>query len=418
MVSSDTSSTSSRRQRVFVSGVGIISPMGRTEDEHLRSLRAGETHFQEVDFFDVSKQRVQTAGVADIPLDLPSRASLGRGEQKRLERGARLLIEATASALTDAGLERLPDGSPFVVGTSAGAMSFGEKFFKAAVSGSSSRKGLTTLAEHYQPQRQTALVQRALGFRSPVTICSNACASGANAIGHAYQAVRSGRAQTALAGGYDALCQLVFAGFDSLQALAESGIPRPFDAQRDGLALGEGAAILVLESEESLVARGGKPWAEMTGYGMATDLHHLTQPDPEGDAARITMTQACQQAGISPGTIQYLNSHGTGTPRNDVAEANAIAAWAGEAAGNIAVSSTKSAMGHLLGGAGAVEAGLCLYALRHGVLPASLNVREKDPACTFDLVREPRQKKLDAVLTNSFGFGGSNASLVMQSAVC
>jgi 3-oxoacyl-[acyl-carrier-protein] synthase II len=295
-------------------------------------------------------------------------------------------------------------------------MAIGESYYKMATATPHGRRGQFARVEHYQPQRQSGEVQRALGFQARTQIISNACASGANAIGHAFHMIRSGRESMALAGGYDALCQLVFAGFDALQALAPSGIPRPFDAHRDGLALGEGAAVFVLESAESMTARGAQPIAEICGYGMATDLHHLTQPHPEGVAAVRSMSAACRQAEMAPADIQYINSHGTGTPLNDIAEATAISQWAGEDVQNIAVSSTKSAMGHLLGGAGAVESAICLLALKHQLLPANLNVNEIDPACQFDLVREPRAAKLDVALTNSFGFGGSNASLIFRNA--
>lgn len=163
-----------------------------------------------------------------------------------------------------------------------------------------------------------------------------------------------------------------------------------------------------------MLARGAEPIAEIRGYGMATDLHHLTQPHPEGTAALRSMTAACAEADVRPGEIGYLNSHGTGTPLNDVAEAHAITAWAGEDVGKIRVSSTKSAMGHLLGGAGAIESAICLLAMKHGVLPASLHVREADPACLFDLIREPREAAIRYALTNSFGFGGSNATLIFR----
>jgi 3-oxoacyl-[acyl-carrier-protein] synthase II len=217
-----------------------------------------------------------------------------------------------------------------------------------------------------------------------------------------------------LAGGYDALAELVFSGFDTLRALAPSGIPRPFDAARDGLALGEGAAVVLLESESAAAERGAETLAEAAGYATATDLHHLTQPDPEGKAAIRTMTEACTLAGLQPAEVDYINSHGTGTPYNDVAEASAIRAWAGEDSHRIALSSTKSAMGHLLGGAGAVEAVICLMALRGQWLPASLNVRDVDPAVCFDLVREFRTASVKVALTNSFGFGGTNATLVLK----
>lgn len=413
------SALSSERQtaitarRVFVTGMGLISPMGNDAAAHLAALRAGNTHFKEIDFFDVSRQRVKTAGVADLS-ESSQGFALTRREAARMDRGARLLLHATAQAMETAGLREVPADTPFVLGTSAGAMALGEEYYKAATTAPHRSCGQFARVEHYQPQRQPTIVQRALGFRARTQIISNACASGANAIGHAFQRLRSGRSHIALAGGYDALCQLVFAGFDALQALAESGIPRPFDAHRDGLALGEGAAIFVLESEESMLARGAFPLAEINGYGMATDLHHLTQPHPEGTAALRSMSAACAQAGMQPREIHYLNSHGTGTPLNDVAEAHAITAWAGDEVGKIRVSSTKSAMGHLLGGAGAIESAICLLAIQHGILPASLNIREADPACLFDLVREPRPADIDVALTNSFGFGGSNASLIFR----
>ncbi|MFK7911154.1 MAG: beta-ketoacyl synthase, partial [Akkermansiaceae bacterium] len=290
----------------------------------------------------------------------------------------------------------------------------GESYYKAATTQPLSRRGQLSRIENYQPQRSCATVQRAVGIRAQTQIISNACASGANAIGHAYQLIRSGQREVALCGGYDALCEMVYAGFDSLQALSVSGIPRPFDADRDGLALGEAAAVFVLESENAMLARGATPIAEVCGYGMATDLHHLTQPHPEGKAAVSSMSAACSEGGISPKEIQYINSHGTGTPLNDVAEAHAICEWAGDHAKNIMVSSTKSAMGHSLGGAGAIESAICVIALRENLVPASLNVRVPDEACGFDLVQEPRQTEIDTALTNSFGFGGCNASLIFR----
>ena len=400
-------------RRVFITGVGMISPMGNDERTHIEALRVGRTHFREIDFFDVSRQRVKTAGVSDPPTVA---YALTPHEAARLDRGAWLLLDATAQAFACAGLTNIPPETPFILGTSAGAMAIGETYYQAATTAPHGRRGQFARVEHYQPQRQSGEIQRALGFQARTQIISNACASGANAIGHAFHMIRSGRESMALAGGYDALCQLVFAGFDALQALAPSGIPRPFDAHRDGLALGEGAAVFVLESAESMAARGAQPIAEICGYGMATDLHHLTQPHPEGTAAVRSMSAACKQAEMVPADIQYINSHGTGTPLNDIAEATAISQWAGEDVQNIAVSSTKSAMGHLLGGAGAVESAICLLALKHQLLPANLNVNEIDPACQFDLVREPRAAKLDVALTNSFGFGGSNASLIFRNA--
>ena len=384
--------------------------MGRGYQENAGGFRAGRAAFRDVGLFDVSRQRVKTAGVADVPDRGPQ--CIGAQAWRRMDRGTRLATLAAHEALVAAAL---PTGGvmPAMIGTSAAAMPIGEAYFKAAAAGSENRRAQWRRVETYQAQRQLGDMLRHLGVRGRMRIVSNACASGANAIGQAFQMVRSGRAERVLAGGYDALCQLVFAGFDALQALSPSGIPRPFDAARDGLALGEGAAFLVVESAAAAAARGVRVCAEVLGYGAATDIHHLTQPHPDGDAALATMTAACRMAGIAPGQIDYINSHGTGTPLNDVAEARAIARWAGEeAVGGIRVSSTKSSIGHLLGGAGAVEAAICLMALDGQWLPANLHVREPDPACRFDLVREPRSARVERALTNSFGFGGAIATLV------
>jgi 3-oxoacyl-[acyl-carrier-protein] synthase II len=371
-------------------------------------FRAGRTAFKPVTLFDVSRQRVGTAGQVDLPERV---AGIGGREWQRMDRGTRMALIAAQEALAMAGLSG--GAMPVAVGTSAAAMPVGEQYYLQATQGRSRRQQLTRV-ETYQPQYQMAAMMRALEVQGPLRILSNACASGANAIGHAFQMVSEGKAERVLAGGYDALCQLVFAGFDSLQALSPSGIPRPFDAARDGLALGEGAGFVVVESLKAAQARGAKVLAKLLSYAAATDIHHLTQPHPEGDAALTTMERATRAAGLEPGQIDYINSHGTGTPLNDVAEANAITRWAGDAVGGIKVSSTKSAIGHLLGGAGAVESVLCLIALREQFLPASLGVREMDPAVKFDLVQQPREVAVQRVLTNSFGFGGANATLIFE----
>jgi 3-oxoacyl-[acyl-carrier-protein] synthase II len=394
---------------VVVTGAGIVSPMGIGIAENAAGFRAGKTAFSPVTRFDVSRQRVETAGVVNLPeID----RGIPRRILSRIDRGTLMAWHAAREAMAAARI----DGGimPMIVGTSAAAMPVGEAYFKAAHETSFSRRAQLHRAETHQPQRQMLELSRLLGIDGPARIVSNACASGANAIGQAFHLVREGRADRVLAGGYDPLCQLVFAGFDSLQALSPSGIPRPFDAARDGLALGEGAGFVVVESIASAKSRGARVIAEITGYGAATDTHHLTQPNPEGDAALATMTAACAMAGVSPEQIDYINSHGTGTPLNDVAEGNAIRRWAGDAVSSIKVSSTKSAIGHLLGGAGAVESVICLIAMEGQWLPASLNVREPDPVCAFDLVTAPRETPVSRVLTNSFGFGGANATLVFE----
>jgi 3-oxoacyl-[acyl-carrier-protein] synthase II len=394
---------------VVVTGLGIYSPMGRDRSENEAGFRAGRTAFSPVTLFDVSRQRVGTAGQADLA-DSPPDAGVSRRAWSRMDRGTRLAYFAAREALATAGLTG--GDLPMMIGTSAAAMPLGEDYYRQALLPSAPRSHQLRRVEMYQAQRQMTDMARELRLGGPLRIISNACASGANAIGHAFHLVRSGRAERVLAGGYDALCQLVFSGFDALQALSPSGIPRPFDAARDGLALGEGAGFVVVESASSARARGARVIAEILGYGAATDIHHLTQPHPQGDAALTTMQAACTMAGVVAEQIDYLNSHGTGTPLNDVAEGQAIQRWAGDRVGSIQVSSTKSATGHLLGGAGAVEAVISLLALEGQFLPASLNVREPDPVCTFDLVTTPRDADLRRVLTNSFGFGGANATLI------
>jgi 3-oxoacyl-[acyl-carrier-protein] synthase II len=225
--------------------------------------------------------------------------------------------------------------------------------------------------------------------------------------------VREGRAQRALAGGYDALTHLVFAGFDSLQALSPTQC-RPFDAQRDGLALGEGAAVMALETLDSAQSRGANILGEIAGYGAVTDRHHLTQPHPRGEAAWAAMQEACDSAGVGPEQIGYVNAHGTGTPLNDSAEAAAINRWAGIRVTQLPVSSTKGSIGHLLGAAGAVEAVVCLMALREQWLPPAATLRTPDSCCDFRLIRELESAQFDYALSNSFGFGGANATLILR----
>lgn len=393
--------------------MGLVSPLGLDAAENESSLRANRTAFRPVTLFDVSHRIAKTAASIDLPEE---RLFPGLGARKEafVDRGTRMLMLAIRECLAQAKLADLSGIDALVIGTSAGAMPLGEDYFRKALSSPAKLPGQLRRVDSYMPHRQMALVAAEFDWQGPVTIVSNACASGANAIGHALGMIRTGRARRVLAGGYDALADLVFAGFDSLKALAPSGIPRPFDAERDGLAIGEGASVMLLESEEAAAERKAAALGRLCGYASATDLHHLTQPDPAGTAAISTMTDACKAAGVRPEQIGYINSHGTGTPHNDVAEARAIARWAGDAAANIPVSSTKSAMGHLLGGAGAVEASICLLSLLGQWLPGSLNVRTPDPAVTFDLVREFRPARLTHALTNSFGFGGTNATLVLS----
>ncbi|MCB1233512.1 MAG: beta-ketoacyl-[acyl-carrier-protein] synthase family protein [Verrucomicrobiae bacterium] len=402
-------------RRVVVTGAGILTSMGRGWRENADGFRAGRLAFRPVTLFDTSRQRVHEAGELTLPAALPPNALTVR-QRARLDRASAMLLHAGHEAAAQAGWDGavFSDPVPLCLGTSAGAMRLGEDYFRAAHESPRRRSAQPARISNYQTHRQALHFADALGFTGPVTIVSNACASGANAIGDAFQRLRRGDCARAFAGGYDALAHMVFAGFDSLQALTTTLPPRPFDAHRDGLALGEGAAMLCLETLESATARGAEILGEIAGYGAATDTHHLTQPHPEGDAALRAMNAACRDAGLRAADIGYLNSHGTGTPLNDVAEGRAIQRWAGADVGKVRVSSTKASIGHLLGGAGAVETVVALMALREGFLPPTTTVETPDPVCTFDLVREPRDAEPRHALTNSFGFGGANATLILS----
>jgi 3-oxoacyl-[acyl-carrier-protein] synthase II len=246
-----------------------------------------------------------------------------------------------------------------------------------------------------------------------VDIIQNACASGANAVGEAWERVRYGFADRVLVGGYDALCELVYAGFDSLQALSPT-VCRPFDQRRDGLALGEGVAMFALESLDSALERSATILGEIVAYFAATDCHHLTQPHPEGNAALTTMTEACRIAGLSPGDIDYVNAHGTSTPLGDEIELRAIERMFGKSASKLSLSSTKSAIGHLLGAAGAVETIFCALAIRDGIVPPTLNLDNPSVETAIDLTPLTAKKRaVTTAMSNSFGFGGTNAAVIL-----
>lgn len=402
--------TASAGQRVVITGAGIITALGGGWRANADGFRLGRTAFRPVTLFDVSRQRARTAAEVTLP-PLPS-TQLNARQAERLDRASRILLCAAHEAWSQAGWAA-GENLPLVLGTTSGGMSLGEAYYRQAIGRPGTNRGQAARVSHYQPQRQAIDLADAFAFHGPVTIISNACASGANAIGHAWHLVHTGQAARVFTGGYDAISQLVFAGFDSLQALSTTCC-RPFDAHRDGLALGEGAAMLTLESLDSARRRGADILGEIAGYGAANDSHHLTQPHPQGQAAVATMRAAAHAAGVTPSQVGYINAHGTATPLNDSAEAAAINAWAGTDVAGIPVSSTKASIGHLLGAAGAVETVVCAMALREQWLPPTRTIETVDPTCHFPLVREPRDARFDYALTNSFGFGGANATLILR----
>ncbi|MEP6808952.1 MAG: beta-ketoacyl-[acyl-carrier-protein] synthase family protein [Chthoniobacterales bacterium] len=391
--------------RVAIVGAGVISPLGAGLEETADTLRAGRDCVTPMTRFSVEQTRCKTAGqISDDKLEprKPTR------QTRRLHRAALMMIKALEEALAAA-----PDFAPelTVVGTTSGGMSFGEQYYRSLQKQGRLRHSPSWIA-NYTPQKAIMDAQEACGMTAPCQVIANACASGTNAIGHAFHCIRAGRYQRVLCGGYDAISELVFVGFDSLQAATPEKC-RPFDRGRTGLALGEGAAVLALENFAVAEARGATILGEVVGYGLSTDNHHLTQPNPSGSGARQAMERALASARIPATEIDYINAHGTATPFNDAAEGRAIA----EMFGRVPVSSTKSMMGHSLGAAGAIEAVVSLLALRGQFLPPNLHFREADPGLDLGIVANTsRPATLETVLSNSFGFGGTNATIILRHA--
>ena len=397
--------------RIVITGAGIVTALGIGWRANANGFRAGRQAFRPVTLFDVSRQRSKIAAEVDLPQILPP-LQLSQKQIPRLDRSTKMLLLAAQEAWSQAGLTS-GENLPLVLGTTSGGMALAETYLRHAIRSPQSQRQQATRVMNYQAQRQALDVCDAFGFSGPITVISNACASGANAIGHAWELLRAGHAEQALTGGHDALCQITFAGFDSLQALSPTPC-RPFDARRDGLSLGEGAAILVLETLDHARRRGAEILGEIISYAAATDTYHLTQPHPQGDAAFTTMTAACACADITPEQVDYINAHGTATLHNDSTEAAAINRWAGARAATLPVSSTKASIGHLLGAAGAVESLVCLMALREQWLPPEIALSATDPACGFPIVSRPTDARVNIALSNSFGFGGANATLIFR----
>ena len=388
----------SQPRRVAITALGVVSPLGIGAVENAASLRAGRDGVSPVTTFDVSKTRAKTAGqVRNLEIS------------KRLHPASQMMIAAAREV--SAGD---PNFSPesMVIGTTSGGMSFGEQFHRAQIEKRRPREAAFWLA-NYLPQKAVLDATNDRGWSAPSQIIANACASGTNAIGHAFRLIRAGKYQRVLCGGYDALSEMVFVGFDSLQASTPEKI-RPFDKNRTGLVLGEGAALFALEEMASAKKRGANILAEITGYGISTDNHHLTQPHPSGIGPRQAMERALADARRTPGHIDYINAHGTATAFNDATEGTAIAQLFGD---RVPVSSTKSMMGHALGAAGAIEAAFCVLAMRGQFLPPNINYADPDPAWSLNIVANTaREARLRCVISNSFGFGGTNATIVLEAA--
>lgn len=391
------------KTRVAVVAAGIVSPLGRGLSANCDALRAARDCVTDVTRFDVGECRCKTAGQIS---DSEFITSNGR-RSRRLHLASRMMITAMDELLAQ---DRQFHPEMTVIGTTSGGMSFGENYYRALQRKENDARAPEWIA-NYPPQKPVADALEHFDINVPAQVIANACASGTNAMGHAFECVRSGRYQRVLTGGYDAISELVFVGFDSLQAATPEKC-RPFDRERTGMVLGEGAAVFALENFESARARGASILGEIIGYGISTDNHHLTQPDPSGIGPRRAMERALQSADVDPAGIDYVNAHGTATIFNDAAEGKAIRELLGN---DVPVSSTKSMMGHSLGAAGAIEAVFCLLALREQFLPPNINFRGGDDDVDLNIVgNQSRSAKIDIALSNSFGFGGTNATLVMR----
>ncbi len=408
------------RVRVVVTGVGCISPLGNDIDTTWQALLAGRSGVGPITQFDASSFKTRFA--AEVK-DFDPEQHLGRRDARRMDRFAQFALVAVEQALADAGLA-IHDGNRARVGVVLGT----------GIGGIGTLlKGAEVLAErgpHWVspflvpmmlPDTGAGQVAIRFGLRGPNMAVVTACATGANAIGEAAEMIRRGAADAMVAGGSEAaIVPVALAGFNVMDAISTRNddparASRPFDLNRDGFVLGEGAGALILESEDHAHARGARVWAEVAGYASTNDAFHMSAPLEDGAGASLCMRLALADAGLGLTEIDYINAHGTSTRLNDASETAAIKAVFGEQAYNIPVSSTKSMTGHLLGAAGAVEAIFSILALTHGTLPPTINYEAPDPACDLDYVpNQSRPAKVRRVLSNSFGFGGHNASVIFS----
>ena len=398
-------------RRVAITGMGIVTAHGIGKAVNWERTIAGESGIRPITLFDTAGYRTKTAGqLADLPA-----APWRRIRPSRVDRASSLLYHALTEALEESGLSRTPWQSPPIValGTTLGGMASGQRYHETYVRKGPSLARPSHLADHLAHCQSLHLMEE-FSIPGAPRVFSNACASGANAVGYGFRAIRAGQADVTFCGGYDPLCEFVFAGFHSLQALTFE-LCRPFDRNRSGLAIGEGAGILVLERWEQAQARGARILGEIIGYGESNDGFHMTRPDPGGKVAALAVRRALEDAGLEPEAVDYVNAHGTGTPFNDASETAALIAALGSRATQIPVSSTKSMIGHLLGGAGAVEGILTVLALKENWLPPNVNYETPDPDCGLWIVRKAeRASRMTVALSNSFGFGGANATLAFR----
>jgi len=406
------------RRRVVVTGLGAVTPLGNTRDEFWRQLIAGVSGVGPITAFDASDY---TTRIAAEVKDFQPEGVLGKKDARRLDRFAQFAIVAAVEAIDDAKLPVDSDAKDHigvVLGTGIGGINtFWQQSIKAAEQGTWARTS-PFFIPMLMSNAASAHISMRYGFRGPVYAASSACASANDAIVCAYNHIVNGDAVAMITGGTEAtIAPLAVGGFCTMRAMSTRNddptrASRPFDRERDGFVLGEGAGVLLLEDYEHAKARGAKIYAEVLGYGQSADAYDLVAPDPEGGGVVLAMQRACTSAGVEPSSVDYINAHGTSTPLGDTAESQAIERVFGP---NVAVSSTKSMHGHALGAAGGIEGVATVLAIVNDTMPPTINYEFPDPDCTLDYVPNvARKAKVDIALSNSFGFGGHNSVIVFS----
>lgn len=408
------------KKRVVITGMGAITPFGTGKDKLWQSLVEGKSGIGPITRFDAENLPVTFAGeVKDfVPSDF-----INRKEIRRMDRFAQYAVAAARMAVEDASLDLEKedrDRVGVIFGSANGGMETFQEQTKVLL-----EKGPNRISPFFVPMMianmAAGLISINLGIRGVNFTVVNACASGTNSIGEAFRALQRGDADVVITGGSEAsVTPLTVAGFAAMKALSTRNddpakASRPFENNRDGFALGEGAGVLVLETLEHAEARGARIYAEISGYGCTADAYHMTAPSPEGETVTRAISLALEDAGLKPEDVDYINAHGTSTPLNDRQETLAIKKVFGDHAYKLAISSTKSMIGHLLGASGAVEAIATALSLYTGVIPPTINYEEPDPECDLDYVpNEARQQPIEVAMSNSFGFGGHNATIVLR----
>ncbi|MFA9381394.1 MAG: beta-ketoacyl-ACP synthase II [Acetanaerobacterium sp.] len=407
-------------KRVVITGIGALTSLGADTHAFWESIKAGRHGISNIEGFDTTEFAVKLG--AEIKDFSPTDYGIEKKEARRMDRYCQFAVAAAGMAIADCGT-RFENDDPFRIGVTVssgiGGMKTNSDENRKLV-----EKGPKRISPFYVPMiianMAAGMVSIRYGFKGSATCIVTACATSADSVGSAFRSIKHGYHDVMIAGGAEAaIIPISVAGFHNMMALSTSHDPDrasiPFDKARDGFVMGDGAGVLVLEEYEHAKKRGAKIYAEVTGYGSTADAYHITSPDPDGEGAAQSMRLAMQESELSPADIGYINAHGTSTSLNDKYETVAIKKALGDCAYNTPISSTKSMTGHLLGGAGAVEAIVCALALRDGVIPPTVGYREKDEECDLDYVTEGvRHADIKTALSNSLGFGGHNATLCLK----